>query len=152
MASRRKIGSLAIGEVRYSGDLAPFWQFLGRTVTQMAIREFSPYTMRSYLLANEIIAQFQRLERLKLENYHVDRQMMRTSVGTYTAKWPSVRTLVIDSLKIEPEHYEFFKEVMPGLQNLEIGMYQGNDEEFMNKYLRKFKKIFKKSTVYLKKN
>lgn len=147
MQSKRKIGTLIIGEVRYSGELRPFWELLAKTVTRLEIREFSPYTMRSYFLA-DIVAQFTRLEHLQIGTYHMNRQMLRTSNSTYTSKWPSVRHLVIDSLKLEPENYDFFAETMPNLQSLSVGMYEGSDDEFFRKYLSKLRRLGVSSKHY----
>lgn len=147
--SDRKFGILRLGDVKFGQNLDAFWAKMAKTVKHLIIKEFSPYSIRSYFVA-EIIAKFTRLQVLEIEEYHVVREIIRIErkLSPYLCKWDSVEILKIGDLRIEPENYEFFEIMMPKLREIHFGTYEHQAEEFLKKYATKLKRINVGNSIY----
>lgn len=141
MESDRKFGVLRLGDVKFGQNLDEFWKKLAESVTHLIIKEFSPYSIRSYFLA-EIVSKFKRLRVLEFEIYHVDREIIRIEkrLPPYPYKWPTVEVLKLGDSKFEPENYEFFEIMMPKLKEIYFGKFSYS-EELLKKYASKIKSI-----------
>ncbi|XP_063705306.1 uncharacterized protein LOC134834521 [Culicoides brevitarsis] len=141
MHSPRKFGILRLGDVKIGPDLEPFWLKLAETVRHLIVKEFSPYSIRSYYLA-EIIAKFHRLRVLEIETYHVDREIIRIEkkLPPYLHKWPSVEILKLGDAKFEPENYDFLDIMMPRLSDIFLGKFYFSDD-FLKKYSTKIRSL-----------
>lgn len=141
LETNRKFGVLRLGDVKYGQDLEEFWKRMSETVRHLIIKEFSPYSIRSYFLA-EIISKFKRLRILEIEKYYVDREIIRIEkkLAPYPYNWPSVEVLKLGDSKFEPENYDFFETMMPKLQEIHFGKFFYS-EELVKKYANKIKSL-----------
>lgn len=141
MESGRKFGVLRLGDVKFGPDLETFWDKMTKTVTHLIIKEFYPYSIRSYYLA-EIIAKFTRLRVLEIEKYYVDREIIRIEkkLRPYAHKWPTVKTLKLLDSKFEPENYDFFETMMPNLEEIYFEKFLYS-EDLVKKYASRIKSI-----------
>lgn len=141
LETNRKFGVLRLGDVKYGQDLDEFWKRMSETVRHLIIKEFSPYSIRSYFIA-EIISKFEKLRILEIEKYHVDREIIRIEkkLAPYPYKWPSVEVLKLGDSKFEPENYEFFEVMMPKLQEIHFGKFFYS-EDLVKKYANKIKSL-----------
>lgn len=142
MESNRKFGVLRLGDVKYGQDLDEFWKRMSETVRHIIIKEFSPYSIRSYYLA-EIISKFTRLNVLEVENYHVDREIIQIEkkLPPYLYKWPTVEILKLGESKFEPENYDFFDVMMPKLKEIHFEFKFLYAEDLVKKYASKIKSL-----------
>uniref|UniRef100_A0A336LL29 CSON012556 protein n=1 Tax=Culicoides sonorensis TaxID=179676 RepID=A0A336LL29_CULSO len=142
MSPKRKFGVLRLGDVKFGQNLEGFWEKLAQTVQHLIIKEFCPYSIRSYFVA-EIISKFKRLKTLDIENFFVDAQIIRLekNLKKYTKPWSSVEKLIIGKYETEPENYNFFDNMMPNLKEIHFGTYPCIDEELIKKYANKIRSI-----------